>query len=246
VAKKQQSTASARDNTGRFMRGRARAAANNPPAKSKPARKPIPAATSPKARVAAVIASKRQQSALDAARKARPDKTIPAGGGDETEAKIIESLANPEHRPLSVIQRCELIGIARATWYRHMADPLFKARASAAIKDAVGDRLGEVLEALLLSALIPGRDGHPDRKLYLELTGHYEQSSKLKLQEEGPKKKGQEMTDDELLAQFEGREDLLPPGLLRRLGRDPDADETVTPKHGGSNGKGSQSKKAAA
>lgn len=152
----------------------------------------------------------------------KPSPHLPAGGGEAVEAKIIESLADPAQRPLTVGDRCALIGVSRSTWYRHMEDPLLAARARRAYRDCCGNELGRVLQALIQSAVIEGKDGHPDRKLYLELLGEYEPRSRVKI-EEGPQKTGAEMSDGELLAAFEGREHLLPPGVQRRLGRETDA-----------------------
>lgn len=115
--------------------------------------------------------------------------------------------------------RCELLGISRWTWYEKMRDPLFKARASKVYRDLCGERISLVLDALAESATILGKDGHPDRKLFLELVGEYQPGAMI----EPDKKPGEKMTDDELVAAFSDRPHLLPPGVLRRLGRDPDA-----------------------
>jgi hypothetical protein len=115
--------------------------------------------------------------------------------------------------------------MARSTWYRHTSgDPLFRARAIAAYRTACDDQLGPVLHALCESAKQIGRDGHQDRKLYLELLGiHDEQAAARKRREEEETKPSQTMTDQELIDAFAGREHLLPPGVQRRLGIDPDA-----------------------
>lgn len=155
--------------------------------------------------------------------KRRKDKTLPAGPAD-TEALIVESLADPAHRVLTVGQRCELIGISRRTWYRHLEDPLFRARASRAYRDCCNDELSGVLNALIQSAKLLGRDGHQDRKLFLELLGEYSpDGSGSSGTVDG--KPGHRMSDDELLAAFDGLPHLLPVGVLRRMGKDPDVNE---------------------
>lgn len=128
---------------------------------------------------------------------------------------MLESLANPEHRMLSVGQRCELLGISRSWWYEKMDNPIFKARASAHYRRLCDNRLGEVLAALVDSAMLPGKDGHPDRRLYLELLGEYRPG--MDVNDERTRKPGERMTDEELIQAFEGREHLLPPGVKRRL-----------------------------
>lgn len=179
----------------------------------------------------------RQQQALEvamlmraAAAPAAPNKGKrshhnPATPEDVSRQLILESLANPLHRPLTIGQRCDVIGIHRGTWYRHMADPLFRAAMATAMQAAAGDLLGPVLDVLAHSALVEGKDGHQDRKLFLQLHGLVGDNlpgQRRGKEEEQAQKKGRDMTDGELIAAFEGREHLMPPGLLRRLGRDPD------------------------
>lgn len=151
--------------------------------------------------------------------RSKPDKTKPAA--DSTERLMMESLADPAHRKLTISQRCELLGISRRSWYLRLEDPLFKARAARVYRELCDEHLAPVLDALTQSALLLGKDGHQDRKLYLELLGEYVPGQ----QREDAKKPGEQMTDEELLAAFEGRMHLLPPGLLRRMGRDPDAEK---------------------
>lgn len=155
--------------------------------------------------------------------RAKKDRGLPAGPAD-TEQTIIESLADPVQRVLTVGQRCELIGISRRTWYRHLEDPLFKARAAKAYRQCCNEELSAVLDALIASAKLLGKDGHADRKLFLELLGEYQPGSGGRGGDgEEPKKPTHRMSDEELLAAFEDKPHLLPVGVLRRLGKDPDA-----------------------
>jgi hypothetical protein len=179
--------------------------------------------------------SVRQREAWDLVQQFTPpqrgprDRTQPTA--EDTEALILESLANPAHRPLTIEQRCVLLGIARSTWYRHTTDPQFKARATKAFRDAAADAFGPILDVLVTSALAEGKEGHADRKLYLQLTGAIDGNGAggRSRDEETPVKRGAEMTDQELLLAFEGRMDLLPPGLQRRLGQDPDVAKDEPP-----------------
>lgn len=160
-----------------------------------------------------------------APQRGKKAKHNPASPEDVTRQLILESLANPLHRPLTIEQRCDVIGIHRGTWYRHMTDPLFRAAMATAMQAAAGDLLGPVLDVLAHSALVEGKDGHQDRKLFLQLHGLVGDNlpgQRRKGDEEQAAKKGRDMTDAELIAAFEGREHLMPPGLQRRLGRDPD------------------------
>jgi len=156
----------------------------------------------------------------------KPDPCQPAS--DDTGRRILESLANPALRALTIEERCELLGIARSTWYRHTSeDPLFRARAIEAFRQTCDEELGPILDALCSSAKFLGKEGHQDRKLYLGLLGIYEQGSvaggRRSVEEEEHKSPTQTMTDAEMLAHFAGREHLLPPGVQRRLGVDPDS-----------------------
>lgn len=147
-----------------------------------------------------------------------------------SEAKILQVLADPDCLALSTSQKIQRAGVCRTTWYQHVGDPLFRARAQAACKRALDSFLGPVLHALGTMAAEVSRHGHADRRLYLEMLGLYRRGGAAQSDEEvSPGKPGDKMSDEELLACFEGREDLLPPGLLRRLGRDPDAHLDKTP-----------------
>src|SRR5690606_10135212 len=93
----------------------------------------------------------------------------PTAADADTQARILASVADPKQQRLTVEERCELIGISRSTWYRHLSDdPSFAVRYHAACRMALADQVGPVLEALASSALMPGKDGHADRKLFLE------------------------------------------------------------------------------
>ena len=153
--------------------------------------------------------------------RARPAKDHAAAGAS-TEAQMLVVLADPHMLNRSTAAKAAKAGVSRATWYRHLKDPLFRARANAACSESLQEHLGPVLHALAESALAIGRHGHQDRKLFLELVG-FTAAAVAQKDQEGSQKHGAVMSDAELLACFEGREELLPPGLLRRLGRDPDA-----------------------
>ena len=155
------------------------------------------------------------------ARARRPAKDSAAAGA-ATEAKILRVLADPQHLHKSTTAKIKLAGVSRSTWYAHLNDPLFRARVTAACRRALDDHLGPILNALVESAQIVGKEGHPDRKLFLELQGSVQPGASVEVSEE-MKKPAAVMSDQELLEAFVGREHLLPAGVLRRLGRDPDS-----------------------
>jgi hypothetical protein len=153
--------------------------------------------------------------------RARPAKDgISAGAA--TEAKMLRVLADPAMLNKSVAEKAAKAGVSRATWYRHVKDSLFRARVNAACRQTLDEFLGPVLHALGTMASEASRDGHPDRKLYFELVG-FTAEALAAHDQAGMAKADEELTDEELLACFEGQEHLLPPGLLRRIGKDPDA-----------------------
>lgn len=92
------------------------------------------------------------------------------------------------------------------------------------------DALGPVLHALVRSAQLEGKEGHQDRKLYLGLLGIYEPGViGGRGKEEDEKKPASTMTDAELIAHFADRPHLLPAGVQRRMGIDPDAAKDSPP-----------------
>jgi hypothetical protein len=154
--------------------------------------------------------------------RARPAKDA-TGAGAVTEAKMLLVLSDPKLMNATTTEKIKRSGVSRATWYRHRNDPLFRARMGHAVREALDEHLGPILHSLAESAKAIGREGHPDRKLYLELIGEYDPAAAKERAKETPLSDPQRMTDEELLNAFAGRMELLPPGVLRRMGKDPDA-----------------------
>lgn len=163
--------------------------------------------------------------------RARPAKDG-TGAGAVTEAKMLLVLADPKLMNATTTEKIKRSGVSRATWYRHRNDPLFRARMGHAVREALDEHLGPILHSLAESAKAIGREGHPDRKLYLELIGEYDPAAARERANEPPRPDPQRMTDEELLRAFEGRMELLPPGVLRRMGKDPDAHRDREVQHG--------------
>lgn len=72
---------------------------------------------------------------------------------------------------LSITQLCETAGINRTYYYELLAKPQVADRLRSLALQMAADALGPTIQALRDSAAIVGRDGHPDRKLLLEMTG---------------------------------------------------------------------------
>jgi len=89
------------------------------------------------------------------------------------------------------------------------------------VRDLCYESLGPILDALVTCAAIPTKEGHQDRKLYLELIGEHVSGEKVHQEE---KKKSDGLSDGEIVLRFEGKPHLLPPGVRRRLGLDPNTD----------------------
>lgn len=155
--------------------------------------------------------------------RARPVRDRISAGAS-SDAKMLQTLANPKLVGKSTTAKIQASGVSRATWYRRQQDPLFRARMNRVYFRALCSSMGAVLEALTDSAVITGKRGHADRKLFLELVGMYEPTtSKEAYSASEAAQPVSALTDEELMEMFKGREEQLPIGVLRRLGRDPDA-----------------------
>jgi hypothetical protein len=82
----------------------------------------------------------------------------------------------------------------------------------------VREDLGKVLAVLVQSAQMPGREGHADRKVYLEMMGMYQPAARahVEVKAEARASSG-DLSDEQLLELFRGNEQYLPPGVRRRL-----------------------------
>jgi hypothetical protein len=81
-----------------------------------------------------------------------------------------------------------------------------------------GCRFGKVLGVLVQSAQMPGREGHADRRVYLEMMGMYQPaaSAHIEVKAEARASTG-DLSDEQLLEMFRGNEQHLPPRVRRRL-----------------------------
>lgn len=148
--------------------------------------------------------------------RARAAKDFLAAGAT-TEAQMLLVMADPHMRHKGVAAKAAKAGVSRATWYRHVSNPLFQARTHTVCQPWLFEYLGPVLHALTETAKLPGRKGHLDRKLYLELVG-FTAPERPSPEVGGTPKSAEAMTDAELLACFEGHEYLLPASLRQKLG----------------------------
>src|SRR5512133_3109728 len=66
--------------------------------------------------------------------------------GASTEAQLLLVLVDPAMQGKSTAAKAAKAGVSPATWYRHLKDPLFRARANAACAQALQEHLGPVLQ----------------------------------------------------------------------------------------------------
>lgn len=92
--------------------------------------------------------------------------------------RILEAMVLPGGMLLTTTDLCARADVERRHAYTIMGRPEFR-RAKEAIGAAyLHDHLAPILAALARSASIDGRDGHPDRKLCLEMLGMYTPTSR--------------------------------------------------------------------
>jgi hypothetical protein len=85
-------------------------------------------------------------------------------------------------------------------------------------RECVREDLWKVLAVLVQSAQMPGREGHADRKVYLEMMGMYQPAATahVEVKAEARASSG-DLSDEQLLELFRGNEQHLPAGVRRRL-----------------------------
>ena len=146
------------------------------------------------------------------------------------EAKVLAVLANPKLLGKSTSEKIRKSGLSRSTWYRSRSDPVFLSRMTDACREALDEYTGSVLQALADSASAPGRSGHADRKLFLQLVGHYVPGAKGPVEAEPEPEEQPAMTIEEVVEWYKGAEDRLPPGIKRLIGLDPKVPPELLPE----------------
>jgi hypothetical protein len=112
----------------------------------------------------------------------RPD-LVAAGTGNWHEAEQ-RSLTRKERAVLAIIcdpsmadatnrERYAKAGLSERRYYEILADPWFNEQHRRMIQSVVKERVGRLIEAGYQTAATPGRDGFQDRRMLLEMTGHY-------------------------------------------------------------------------
>jgi hypothetical protein len=130
-------------------------------------------------------------------------------------AKMLEAVADPANRHLPVTQLAEKAGVSRQWYYKLMASRDFREAVQQILMAAANDDMSEVIDMLVASSKIPGKDGHADRKLLLEMTGMY-QPTRRNINEDAGKPTVAEAEMARVLLQYGVHEGKWPPVLLAR------------------------------
>ncbi len=110
-------------------------------------------------------------------RRASPGTVTSANDDERTftrkERAVLEAITDPATRNMTNAERAALAGVSDRQYYQIMARPWFRARHRNIIQGHVQSRVADLVEASAVTAATPGRDGFNDRKLLMEMTGHY-------------------------------------------------------------------------
>lgn len=94
------------------------------------------------------------------------------------EAKIIEALANPANKQLSVSAICQLAGVSRQTYYEMFKKPEFVEYYQEFQRSLIKSSVGDIIKAMLQFALSNPKN-HQDRKMLLEMATMYTQKTEI-------------------------------------------------------------------
>ena len=96
-----------------------------------------------------------------------PNKYMPT----PAEEKLLSVLLNPDNLGLSVVEKCQLAKISRTTYYEIMKRPEFAKLQNNLAVSLIRDKISDVLQATVNSAIKGGSRGYQDRRMLLELYG---------------------------------------------------------------------------
>jgi hypothetical protein len=89
------------------------------------------------------------------------------------ERKVLEAITSPDLANATNEERYAHAGVGKTRFYAIMQDPWFRRKHREFIYNHVQARIAELVNASANTATTPGRDGFNDRKMLLEMTGHY-------------------------------------------------------------------------
>lgn len=113
---------------------------------------------------------------------------------------FINWLANPKslREPKDQKSYCEKYNLTEETLSRWKKLPGFMEAVKAKIEEMAGDDDADIIQALKVSATIPGLKGSADRRTYLQWRKWLVEKQDISLQVKRPPKPLNEMTDEEL------------------------------------------------
>lgn len=89
------------------------------------------------------------------------------------ERKVLEAITAPALANATNEERFAHAGVSKTRFYGIMQDPWFRKKHREFIHNHVQGRIAELVNASANTATTPGRDGFQDRRMLLEMTGHY-------------------------------------------------------------------------
>lgn len=89
------------------------------------------------------------------------------------ERAVLEAICNPALRDVTVSERAKAAGVSERRYFEIMKDPWFRRQHREYIQATVQERVASLVDASAQTAATPGRDGFNDRRMLLEITGHY-------------------------------------------------------------------------
>jgi hypothetical protein len=95
------------------------------------------------------------------------------------ERNVLAVLINPAYFHALDAEKCKAAGASESRFYQVKGDPWFQAQLRDAFLSFVQESVGPIIAASIDTAATSGRDGHPDRKMLLEMAQLYTPNSKI-------------------------------------------------------------------
>jgi hypothetical protein len=89
------------------------------------------------------------------------------------ERAVLRVICDPALCEATQAERAKQAQVSIRQYFSILADPWFREQHRVAINRHVQERVGRLIEAGYQTAATPGRDGFQDRRMLLEMTGHY-------------------------------------------------------------------------
>ncbi len=117
--------------------------------------------------------------------------------------RVFVVVTNPKHFDKTREQQYKLAKVSRSRFYSILADPEFRQATHGHVLAQLSSAVAKIINAAAESALLPGRDGHHDRRMLLTMAGLY--SDKQTIEHGGSVE--HRLTIDEALTRAHARRD---------------------------------------